>query len=254
MLLCVDVGNTNIVLGIFKNDKLFTSYRIATNSNETIDEYGCKLVSLFSLNKIDKEDINGVIIGSVVPTMDAILEKVFIKYFNIKPLFVAPGLKSGIHIKIDNPKELGADLLVGAVAAVNKYKMPVLIIDMGTATTFVYVNENKELLGGVICAGLKTSYNSLFLNTSKLESVKISNRDDIMGKNTTSCIQNGMVFGTSSMIDGIISKFHKAYGDFSVVLTGGDARFICNYLEEKVIVDENLLLDGLHLLYNKNRV
>ncbi len=253
MLVCVDVGNTNICLGLYHDDKLKYTYRLATNSNETYDEYGVKLTGLFSLNGVKKEEIDGVIIGSVVPKIDSILEKTFEKYFNIKPLFVAPGIKSGIHIKIDNPKELGADLLIGAVAASNKYSSPALIIDMGTAITFAYVNEKKEFLGGVICAGLKTSYNSLIMNTSKLESVKLTNTNDILGKNTISCLQNGMVYGTSSMIDGIISKFHRSYGDFVVVLTGGDAPFISQYLEEKIIIDENLLLDGLNIIYKKNK-
>jgi len=254
MIICVDVGNTNICLGLYENDVLLNTYRLATNVNETYDEYGVKINGLFSLNGINACDIQGVIIGSVVPRIDTILEKMFKKYFNIEPLFVAPGVKSGIHIKIDNPKELGADLLVGAVAASGKYSTPVLVIDMGTATTFAYVNEKKEFLGGVICAGLKTSYNSLFMNTSKLEAVKLTNTNDILGKNTTSCLQNGMVYGTSSMIDGIISKFHKSYGDFTVVLTGGDAPFISKYLDEEVILDENLLLDGLNIIYKKNRV
>lgn len=254
MVICVDVGNTNICFGIYKDEKLVSTYRLSTNVNQTYDEYGIKLNGLFALNNINKEEINGVIIGSVVPRIDTILEKTFKKYFNLDPIFVAPGVKSGIHIKIDNPKELGADLLVGAVAASTKYKTPVLVVDMGTATTFAYVNEKKEFLGGVICAGLKTSYNSLFMNTSKLEAVKLTNTNDILGKNTTSCLQNGMAYGTSSMIDGIISKFRKAYGEFNVVITGGDAPFISKYLEEETILDENLLLDGLHIIYEKNRV
>ena len=254
MIICVDVGNTIICLGLYENDKFLKSYRVSTNPSETSDEYGIKMTQLLSFDNIKKIDIEGVIIGSVVPRIDPILEKMFVNYFNINPLFVAPGVKSGISIKIENPKELGADLLVGAVGAVNKYKLPLMVIDMGTATTFVYVNEKKELLGGVICAGMKTSYNSLFANTSKLEEVKLAKPTDILGKNTISCLQNGMVYGTSSMIDGIISKFHKAYGEFNVVLTGGDAKVISGYLDEDVIIDEDLLLDGLYMIYKKNRV
>ena len=252
MIVCVDVGNTNICLGIYKDDTLCKSYRLSTNTNLTSDEYGVRIRSMFEYDNIQLEDIKGIIIGSVVPKIDRILEEMFTQYFNIKPIFVGPGVKSGVHIKIDNPKELGADLLVGAVGASNKYGNDLLIIDMGTATTFVYVNSKKELLGGVICAGLKTSYNSLFNNTSKLEQVKVSRPSDICGKNTASCIQNGMIYGTSSMIDGIIKKFRKSYGDFTIVLTGGDAKLIAEYLDEKVIIDENLLLDGLYMIYKKN--
>lgn len=252
MVICVDVGNTNICLGLYQNNSLFKSYRLSTNTNLTSDEYGVRICSLLSHDNILISNIEGVIIGSVVPKVDRVLEEVFINYFNINPLFVGPGIKSGVHIKIDNPKELGADLLVGAVGAVNKYTGNLLIIDMGTATTFVYVNEKKEFLGGVICAGLKTSYNSLFNNTSKLEQVKMSRPKDIVGKNTISCIQNGMIYGTASMIDGVIQKFRKGYGDFTVVLTGGDAPLISEYLEEKTIIDENLLLDGLYIIYQKN--
>ncbi len=253
MVICVDVGNTNICLGIYEKGLLTKSYRLATNTNQTSDEYGVKIVALLKYDNISTSDIEGVIVGSVVPKIDRVLEEVFNNYFNIKAIFVGPGIKSGVHIKIDNPKELGADLLVGAVGAVNKYSGNLLIIDMGTATTFVYVNENKEFLGGVICAGLKTSYNSLFNNTSKLEQVRLSRPSDIIGKNTTNCIQNGMIYGTSSMIDGIIQKFRKGYGEFTVILTGGDARLISEYLEEKTIIDENLLLDGLYIIYEKNR-
>lgn len=252
MIICVDVGNTNICLGLFKKNTLFKSYRLSTNTNLTSDEYGVRICSLLNHDNISVSDIEGVIVGSVVPKVDRVLEEVFKNYFNIDALFVGPGIKSGVHIKIDNPKELGADLLVGAVGAVNKYSGNLLIIDMGTATTFAYVNEKKEFLGGVICAGLKTSYNSLFNNTSKLEQVKLSRPSDIVGKNTTSCIQNGMIYGTASMIDGIIQKFRKVYGEFTVVLTGGDARLISEYLEEKTIIDENLLLDGLYIIYKKN--
>ena len=253
MLMCVDVGNTNICLGLFEDNKLIEKFRLSTNAFETADEYGVKIKTLIELNNIKISRISGVIIGSVVPQVDGILERTFKKYFNINPIFVAQGIKSGINIKIDNPKELGADLLVGAVGAANKYGAPVLIIDMGTAITFAFVNSNKEFLGGVIAAGIKTSYSSLIANTSKLEAVKMNTPNEIIGKNTINCIQNGMVYGTSSMIDVIIKRIHNQYGDFVTVLTGGDSVLINDYLEEKVVLDEDLLFDGLRILYEKNQ-
>lgn len=251
MLVCVDVGNTNICLGLFDNDKLVKKFRLSTNQNQTSDEYGITVKRLFDFNNIT--NIEGVVIGSVVPRIDSTLEKMFIDYFNIKPIFVGQGIKSGINIKIDNPKELGADLLVGAVGASNKYSVPCLIIDMGTAITFVYVNSKKELLGGVITAGIKTSFSGLFANTSKLEAVKISKPKDIIGKNTTNCIQNGMVYGTASMIDGIIDRIKKEYGSFTTVLTGGDSVYVKDHLLNDVICDEDLLFDGLKIIYQKNK-
>ena len=251
MLVCVDVGNTNICLGIFDKEKLVKKFRLSTNVNSTSDEYGINIKRLFEYNNIS--NIEGIVIGSVVPRIDGTLEKMFVEYFNIKPIFVGQGIKSGINIKIDNPKELGADLLVGAVGACSKYQTPCLIIDMGTAITFVYVNDKKELLGGVIAAGIKTSFGGLFANTSKLESVKISNPKDIIGRNTTNCIQNGMVYGTASMIDGIIYRIKKEYGDFTTVLTGGDSVYVKDHLFNEVICDEDLLFDGLKIIYEKNK-
>jgi len=252
MIICVDVGNTNICLGVFEEDKLLKMFRFATNYNETSDELIVKVKSLFEINSIDYKKVEGAIIGSVVPRMDSILEKMFIDYFNIKPLFVGQGIKSGINIKIDNPKELGADLLVGAVGAVKKYGAPCLVIDMGTAITFVYINDKKEFQGGVICAGIKTSFSSLFANTSKLESTKISKPQSIIGKNTTNCVQNGMVYGTCGMIEGIVQRMREECGEFKTVLTGGEASLIQDYLREEVIIDNNLLFDGLLEIYKKN--
>lgn len=253
MIICVDVGNTNICLGVFENDEIIKKFRFATDYKQTSDEYAVKIKSLFELSGIDFKEIEGVIIGSVVPRIDTIFEKMFVEYFNITPLFVGQGVKSGINVKIDNPRELGADLLVGAVGAVNKYNAPCLVIDMGTAITFVYVSEKKEFMGGAICAGIKTSFGSLFENTSKLESTKISKPKNIIGKNTTACIQNGMVYGTAAMIDGLIKRFHDECGDFDVVLTGGESSLIKDYLNEKVIYDEDLLFSGLLSIYKKNK-
>lgn len=253
MLICVDIGNTNIVLGVFENEKIKHSFRLQTDIYQTVDEYGIKILQMFNSFEIKKNDIEGVIIASVVPQLDMVFIKLFEKYFNKESIFVGPGIKSGINIRLDNPKQLGADILVGAVGAIEKYSSPTIVIDMGTAITFCYVNSNKELLGGIIIPGIKTSFNALFKKTSKLEEVGIEKPKSVVGRDTISSLQSGMVYGMASTIDGLIRKIKKENGEANVVITGGEARFIINVLEEKVIYDENLLLDGLRLLYYKNK-
>ena len=254
MLLCIDIGNTSIVLGLYKDNKLIESFRLQTNIYTTGDEYIIKISSVLNDLGYKKEDVSGIIISSVVPQLDSEFKIAFKKFFGIDPMFIVPGIKSGINIRIDNPKELGADLLVGAVGAVNKYSAPTIVIDMGTATTLSYINNKCEFLGGIILPGIKTGYNALFNKASKLEEVGIKKPDNVIGKGTVTCIQSGMIYGTSSMIDGLIRKIKKEYNDdCKVVITGGDARYIIDSLEEEVIYDENLLLDGLLIIYNKNK-
>lgn len=255
MLLCIDIGNTNTVIGVYEDNNLLIDFRIESNLSQTADEYGVKLLDMFKYNNLDYHKVDGVIISSVVPNLDSTFEKMIFKYFNNNAIFVGPGIKSGIKIKTDNPKQLGADILVGAVASYQKYGAPVIIIDMGTAITFFYVDKDKELLGGVIAPGIKTSFRSLVSKTSKLEEVRMDAPLSVIGKDTTSCIQSAMIFGSAAMIDGIIRKMKKEIGlnDVKVVLTGGEARIIKNYLEEEVIYDEELLLEGLRIIYQKNK-
>lgn len=252
MLICIDIGNTNIVFGLYEDNKLVESFRFQTDIYQTIDEYSIKLMQTLNALNVKKEDIEGVIAASVVPQFDKTIERAFEKYFDKKVIFVGPGIKSGINIKLDNPKQLGADILVGAVGAINKYNAPAIVIDMGTAITFCYVNDRKELLGGIILPGIKTSFNALFKKASKLEEVGIETPKNVVGRDTVSSIQSGMVYGMASTIDGLVRKLKKENGDAKVVITGGEARFILNVLEEEVIYDDNLLLDGLKVLYEKN--
>ena len=253
MLLCVDIGNTSIVMGLYDGDKLIDSFRIQTNVYQTSDEYGIKILSILKNLNYSKDKIDGMIVSSVVPQLDTTFRSLANKYFNLEAKFVGPGIKSGINIRIDNPKELGADLLVGAVGAVNKYGAPVVVVDMGTAITLFYVNEKLEFLGGMILPGIKTAFNALFQKASKLEEVAISVPKNVVGRDTISSMQSGMTYGMSSMIDGSIRKIKKEYGDCKVVITGGEARFIKDIMEEEAFYDENLLLDGLRILYNKNK-
>jgi type III pantothenate kinase len=254
MLLCIDIGNTNTVFGVFEQERLLAEFRLESNLHQTADEYGVKFLELLRYNGLNSQQIDGVIIASVVPSLDTIYEKMIRKYFHLVPLFVGPGIKTGINIKTDNPKQLGADILVGAVASLNKYGAPVIIIDMGTAITLFYVDASKELIGGIITPGIRTSYLGLFSKTSKLEEVKMDNPPNIIGKDTITCIQSGMIYGTASLLDGLIRKMKKVCGgNPKVIITGGEAAFVKNFLEEEVIFDENLLLDGLRIIYQKNK-
>lgn len=261
MILCIDIGNTNCVFGIFENNDLIACFRLESKLSQTTDEYGVKILELLKYHNIDRTKIEGIIISSVVPPLDVNFEKMLVKYFNIKPLFVGPGTKTGVKISVDNPKQVGADIIVGAVASIHKYGSPVIIIDMGTAVTLFYVDDKKELIGGVIAPGINTAFNGLFKNTARLEEVKILETPTIIGRDTVACIQSAMVYGTSSMLDGLIRKMKKEITsdgilkdeDIKVVLTGGEAKLIRHFLEEEVIYDDNLLMDGLNIIYKKNQ-
>ena len=255
MIICVDIGNTNMVLGMYHEDKLLNTFRIKTDSTMTSDELGIKFLEYLKVDNIDIKDIEGVIISSVVPSIDRHMTEMIKKYFNLVPLFVNPGIKTSVNIRINNPKECGADLLVGAVGAISKYGPDIIIIDMGTAITITYVNEKSEFLGGAIMPGLNTSYRSLFSRASRLEVVGIDDVTSPIGKDTKSCIQSGMVYGTVSMLEGMIVRFKKVYPKAKIVITGGESRIILPYFDKSfnVIYDENLLLDGLNILYKKNK-
>lgn len=255
MHICMDIGNTNIVIGIFNKNEIINRFRFSTNTSMTSDEYGIKILQLFSFNNISKENIEGFIISSVVPELDLIIKLMVNKYFNLEPIIVGPGIKTGIHIKLDNPKQLGADLLVGAVGAVEKYGPNTLIIDIGTALTIVYINEKKEFLGGAIMPGIRTAFSTLSEKTSKLEDVGLEDVKEILGRDTKSCLQSGMVFGWASLVEGMIKKYLSLYGQMNLVITGGEARFIINHIDQelKLIYDEDLLLDGLNIIYQKNK-
>lgn len=253
MLLCIDIGNTSINYGVFKENKLTEHFRMRTNIDKTYDEYGMQMIDSLRFCSINHSDITGVIISSVVPRLDNTFENISQKYFKVKPMLVAPGIKSGLNIKLDNPRQLGADILVGAVAAKEKYNGGVIVIDMGTAMTFVVVTEKKELLGGIIIPGIKTAFNGLFKNAAKVEEVKIDCPENIIGKDTITSVQSGMVNGYASMIDGLIKKIKKEHPNYKVILTGGEGRYVIDYLEEEVEYDDDLLLKGLEILYNKNK-
>lgn len=254
MLICLDVGNTHIVVGIYESEEKVSTYRISTNPNMTADELGIKILDIIRYNNIQANDFD-FIVSSVVPKIEIIIKSMVNKYFKKDAIFVGQGIKSGIKIRLDNPKELGADILVGAVAACNLYGPNVVVIDMGTAMTLVYVNEKYELMGGTIIPGIRTAFSSLFENAAKLEDVPFEKPKTVIGKDTKTSIQSGMFYGYVSMIEGLIKKYHDEIGEFKVVLTGGESQLLKELFKDKdkYIFDNELLVKGLRILYNKNK-
>lgn len=249
MILLFDVGNTNIVLGFVEGNKIVKNYRFITNSNLTEDEYYNKIHLV-----LKNEKIEGVAISSVVPKIDHMLRLMCEKYFHLLPFFVGPGVRSSIKIKIENPKQLGADLLCDAVGAYNYYQGPSIIIDLGTVSKFIVVSENKEFLGGAISPGIMTSLTTMISSAAKLSEININKPNSVIGNDTQSCIQSGIIFGFSSMIDGMIAKIKKELNtdNIKVFLTGGLAPTIKDYLNTDFEYTPNILLEGLLTIYNKN--
>lgn len=257
MLLVIDIGNSNILLGVYDKDELIEEWRLSTDIKRTADEFGIQVGQLFIQNKLDVKDVHGVIISSVVPSIMYSLEHMIKKYINKEPMIVGPGVKTGINIKFDNPKEVGADIIVNAVAAHEKYKRSMIIVDFGTATTIFALRKNGDYLGGTICPGIKISADALFEKAEKLPKVEIIRTHSVIGKTTVASIQAGLVYGYTGQVDFIVGKMKEEMlqlGEESpyVVATGGLAKLIS--LESKSIdkLDPFLTLDGLKRIYEKN--
>ncbi|HOD34389.1 MAG TPA: type III pantothenate kinase [Syntrophales bacterium] len=254
MLLVIDVGNTNTVVGVFDGDKLVQNWRIRTVANHTVDEYGMLIYSLYKSSKISAKSINDIIISCVVPPMLNILEPLCEKYFHLKPLIVEPGIKTGMPIQYDNPREVGADRIVNAVAAFDKYKTDLIIVDFGTATTFDYVSPKGEYMGGCIAPGIVISSEALFEKASKLPRVEIKRPKTLIAKDTISSMQAGIFFGYAGLVDGIVERMKaEVKSNPKVIATGGLAGVIAPETSNIDIVDENLTLEGLRIIHLKNK-
>lgn len=252
MLLAVDVGNTNIVLGVVDGDELKTSGRLATNIYETEEEYAMKLQAFLTIHKA--LDIDGAIISSVVPALNRTLGKAIKTACGVNPIIVGPGVKTGLSIKIDDPAQLGADLVVGAVAAKEKYPCPIIIFDLGTATTGSVLDKDGNFIGCVITTGIEKSINALSSGTALLPQIDLTAPKKIIGTNSIESMKSGVVIGTACMLDGFIDKFEQELGEkATVVMTGGHGKALSKICNHDMVLDENLLIDGLKIIYEKNK-
>jgi type III pantothenate kinase len=269
MLFVLDVGNTNTVLGVFarvaklhpdggsavppRYERLVAHWRVATRQGSTVDEYGVLFRNLFSMASLEAAGIHGIVISSVVPPLDPVLRQVCERYFNSKPLFIEPGIKTGMPVHYDNPAEVGADRIVNAVAAFDKYGGPCVIVDFGTATTFDCVSAKGEYLGGVICPGIGISADALFSRTARLPRVEIRKPARVIGTNTVGSLQSGLYYGYLGLVDGILELLLNELGPQTQVLaTGGFGSMIGKGSKYIKHVDDLLTLEGLRLIWERN--
>ncbi|WP_243299328.1 type III pantothenate kinase [Bacillus litorisediminis] len=253
MIFVLDVGNTNIVLGVYEGDHLKYHWRVETNRHRTEDEYAMIVKGLYDHSGLSFSDIDGIIISSVVPPIMFSLERMCVKYFNIDPLIVGPGVKTRLNIKYDNPKEVGADRIVNAVAAIHDYGSPLIIVDFGTATTYCYIDEHKQYCGGAIAPGISISTEALYSKAAKLPRIEIAKPDQIVGRNTVSAMQSGILYGYVGQVEGIVSRMKKqSHQNPTVIATGGLANLISEECDVIDIVDPFLTLKGLRLIYERN--
>lgn len=256
MILCLDVGNTDIKYAVFEGNELKLSFRVATEHNKTSDEYGEQLLSILRNNDIAPSDVNGGIISSVVPSLDYTLERMCINYLKFKPMQLVAGLKTGLNLRVDNAKEVGADRVVNNVSGVRKYGYPLIIVDFGTATTFNVIDGKGDFIGGVIAPGIKGSLDSLVKGTAKLPKVEIERPSNVIGKNTVTNMQSGIVFGFAGLVGYIVKKIKNELklDNVTVVATGGFSEIIAKEIHCIDKIDKLLTLEGLKYLYDLNSI
>lgn len=253
MLLALDLGNTNLTAGVFRGKELVCQFRMATDHSRTGDQYAADLTAMMQLKGIDPADVHGAILGSVVPGLDIAFCRAVKQVIGKEPLMVGPGIKSGMNIRIDNPAQLGADLLVGAVAAYETYGAPCIVWDMGTATTVSVIDQNGAFRGGAIMAGVGTALDSLVSRASLLPNIRVAAPQKVIGTNTADCMRSGAVFGAASMLEGMCDRIEAELNmPATVVVTGGLGAEIAACSRRTVTYDSDLLLSGLRILYERN--
>ena len=257
MILVIDIGNTNIVLGVYEEDKLLHNWRLSTSRQSTTDEYGVMIYNLFTMTKLSVKDIEGVILSSVVPPIMHTMEMLCKKYLNKAPLIVGPGVKTGLNIRIENPREVGADRIVNAVAAIELYGglKPLVVVDFGTATTFDVIDVKGNYIGGAIVPGIGISTEALYQRAAKLPRIELTKPKSVIGRNTVHSMQAGIIFGYAGQVDGIVDRITNELGaEPTVIATGGMAELIAS--ESRTIDTTNplLTLEGLRLIYIRNKL
>ena len=254
MLLAIDIGNTNIVIGCIRNDEIVFKARIATDRTRTSDQYGVEIKSMLEAFDIKREDISDCIISSVVPPVFNSVCTGVIKVIGKQPMVVGPGLKTGLDIHMDTPSQVGSDRIVIAVAALAEYKAPLILMDLGTATTIEVVEPPRTYVGGVIFPGVRISLDALTSRTAQLPGISLDKPKQVIGRNTVDCMRSGMMYGTAAMLDGVIARIEEELGHkATLIATGGMAQFITPLCKREIILEKDLLLKGLNIIYKKNK-
>lgn len=254
MLLAIDIGNTNIVIGCIRNDEIIFKARIATDQYRTSDQYGVEIKNMLEAFGVCREEIEDCIISSVVPPVFNSVKTGVVKVIGKQPMVVGPGLKTGLNIHVDVPSQVGSDRIVIAVAALAEYTAPLILMDLGTATTIEVIEPDNLYMGGVIIPGVKTSLDALVSHAAQIPGISLDKPKQVIGKNTVDCLRSGMMYGTASMIDGMIDRMEAELGHRSTLIaTGGMAQFITPLCNHSIIVEKDLLLKGLNIIYKKNK-
>lgn len=255
MMLAVDIGNTNIVLGVYKQRELLHHFRLNTARQSTVDEYGVLIYNLFNMSGLSLKDIEGVIISSVVPPLVQVIVEMCEKYIGKDPLLVGPGIKTGLNLRYENPREVGADRIVNAVAAIERYKCPLVVVDFGTATTFDCIDAGANYLGGAIVPGLGISTEALYQRASKLPRIELEKPKKVIGRNTVHAMQAGIIFGYAGQVEGIVRRIKQEMNVpvLKVIATGGLAPLIAGETDCIDEVNPMLTLEGLRIIYDRNK-